>query len=603
MPVTNNYTYTRPKQTIGVCGLLLLFGCKLQRARNMRGFLVVALSLLTTLLESNVVYSQLDEPDVESTITSTVDENIIVEIEIIVDGDCPNPCPWKFTGLITVPGTSCKNYVQCQNGKPIGELECFGKYIFVEEKGGCDIINDAADYCQPVSCPLPPTLPPTTSPTITAKPVTESPTIYPTPKPPPTPRPTPVLFSFMSLIEAKRDLIEATVLQSASGPRTAYTLEGLMGALSIATNQFPSDKTFYVGDYNGESSGLEYGIVNFSALLSQAMSEGIRMDSCDEWNIDYVPAADGGEIFPLSNSCGQFKRAYDTELCLSTEPFECPVDTNMEITAIDINPNPPPGKTGPPPFSCRPHDGVTFPGYYNSFKDIIVQEAYSNSLGRTDLEGCCWWKRGALMTGGRCAIGKLNKYVGKEAADSRGVYVYPNIDFCTDPGAICNDIRTHELRWLIAFVDWSRVETYVDPNTGWSYMEELKKFVDNGLVGDDFIDAVSNIVTKKCHNPNLCADTWGIDPAREYYELKRRNDFRNIISSVFNLPLTPPPTPSPTTLSPTLSPTVYTPPTPRPTRKRKPVVALSPNSSIKCMPNNTLLVSIITLVTTWYALI
>jgi len=40
-------------------------------------------------------------------------------------------------------------------------------------------------------------------------------------------------------------------------------------------------------------------LVNIAAFLSNAMEEGIRIDSCDEWNTD---ARD--DRFPLSNACG-----------------------------------------------------------------------------------------------------------------------------------------------------------------------------------------------------------------------------------------------------------------------------------------------------------
>ena len=36
---------------------------------------------------------------------------------------------------------------------------------------------------------------------------------------------------------------------------------------------------------------------------------------------------------------------------------------------------------------------------------------------------------------------------------------------------------------------------------GWDYISELKKFVDNGLQGNNFIDAVSAIVNRGCHSP------------------------------------------------------------------------------------------------------
>ena len=36
---------------------------------------------------------------------------------------------------------------------------------------------------------------------------------------------------------------------------------------------------------------------------------------------------------------------------------------------------------------------------------------------------------------------------------------------------------------------------------GWNYMDELHKFVDGGFAGSAFIDAVSGIVNRGCHNP------------------------------------------------------------------------------------------------------
>ena len=36
---------------------------------------------------------------------------------------------------------------------------------------------------------------------------------------------------------------------------------------------------------------------------------------------------------------------------------------------------------------------------------------------------------------------------------------------------------------------------------GWNYIDELKKYVDNGMSGNSFIDAVSGIVNRGCHDP------------------------------------------------------------------------------------------------------
>ena len=36
---------------------------------------------------------------------------------------------------------------------------------------------------------------------------------------------------------------------------------------------------------------------------------------------------------------------------------------------------------------------------------------------------------------------------------------------------------------------------------GWDYLTELRKFVDGGMTGTAFIDGVSGIVNRGCHNP------------------------------------------------------------------------------------------------------
>ena len=54
--------------------------------------------------------------------------------------------------------------------------------------------------------------------------------------------------------------------------------------------------------------------------------------------------------------------------------------------------------------------------------------------------------------------------------------------------------------WLAGFFYWiSEVQTYDEG--GWNYIEQLHKFVDNGMNGVAFINAVSGIVNRGCHNP------------------------------------------------------------------------------------------------------
>ena len=65
--------------------------------------------------------------------------------------DCSNPCPPNFTGFQTQPGTSCKKYVQCDNGAVAGELECFGGRIFNSIWQYCDF--ETSTTCAPAPCP------------------------------------------------------------------------------------------------------------------------------------------------------------------------------------------------------------------------------------------------------------------------------------------------------------------------------------------------------------------------------------------------------------------------------------------------------------------
>jgi hypothetical protein len=56
------------------------------------------------------------------------------------------------------------------------------------------------------------------------------------------------------------------------------------------------------------------------------------------------------------------------------------------------------------------------------------------------------------------------------------------------------------LNWIAGLFYWANsVQTYdVD---GWAYTAQLQAWIDGGLQGHAFIDAVSGIVNRGCHNP------------------------------------------------------------------------------------------------------
>jgi hypothetical protein len=53
-----------------------------------------------------------------------------------------------------------------------------------------------------------------------------------------------------------------------------------------------------------------------------------------------------------------------------------------------------------------------------------------------------------LQVRGVCQYGKLNYHLGAKGAAERRQSMYPDIDFCKNPGAICSDRRAPELRWV-----------------------------------------------------------------------------------------------------------------------------------------------------------
>mmetsp|Transcript_910 Transcript_910/g.1752 ORF Transcript_910/g.1752 Transcript_910/m.1752 type:complete len:881 (-) Transcript_910:121-2763(-) len=534
--------------------------------------------------------------------TDTIDIIIDVENE---SGDCPNLCPANYTGLQRKPGTLCKEYVQCSKGNVLSEFKCYGEAIFDAEKGYCDggwnnpSTGGSTVACQPTPCPAPPpTISPTESPSVSlmptvdvtisynntnngtlinpdetvsqpsqpfvnvsitsptvivASPTTPSPTLTPLTQAPttfapitsdPTNMPTPVFSIFQFYVSERVDLLKEVVFKTQSGDLSEeYTMEDFIKSLDVVVYQLPPSKAFFVGQTIDKEeddslpiiSGMEYGLVNLAAFLANAMAEGIRIDSCDE--INEKASDDSGEFYALSNACGQFGRRYEEEDCEgAVESFHCPLDLSMEIAADGLEEG---ENEGIPPFMCKPKDG--FVGFYDTVLKKVEETVFSNSYGRTDVEGCCWWGRGVLLTRGRCTIGRLDYYLGKRATVEGFFSRYPDINFCSTPNAICDDVaRTLELRWVLGFFEWAdRVQSYND--SGWNYMQELQKFYDGSMVGDEFIFQVINILTRGCHN-GLCAE----NDIR--FREKRRDNFRKIIFDIFNLPLTRRPTPSPTPL-------------------------------------------------------
>jgi len=152
------------------------------------------------------------------------------------------------------------------------------------------------------------------------------------------------------------------------------------------------------------------------------------------------------------------------------------------------------------------------------------------SEARTDVEGCCWWGRGAIQMTGVCNFGKLNYFAGKKAADRGKDALFPHVDFCRDPGAIC-DPQQPELKWFSGLFYWlNDVQLY--NVRGASYLSTLKAWVDNGarLTDHSLVDMASGIVNRGCHDAPFEGEN-GMDPCGNgaiHAGENRRKNFEHI---------------------------------------------------------------------------
>ncbi len=131
---------------------------------------------------------------------------------------------------------------------------------------------------------------------------------------------------------------------------------------------------------------------------------------------------------------------------------------------------------------------------------IVVIQISSSSSSSSLTSRCCWWGRGSIQLRGTCAYGKLNYFLGKRAADEGRPSMFPDIDFCRNPQAVCSDTRYPDLKWIAGLSRWiTEIQLY--NKGGFQYVQRLREFVDGGLQDWSFIQGVSGIATQGCHDP------------------------------------------------------------------------------------------------------
>jgi predicted chitinase len=338
-------------------------------------------------------------------------------------------------------------------------------------------------------------------------------------------------------------------------PSTLYTWKDMIAGVKIMASQGIGKQKLYVG----EGSNFKYGLVNLAAFLGQSMKETIMYNACDEnnWSNPAVTKQFGGTPYTASYACGQGKQSYQDYKCskaddaLAGGKMACDWDPKMEMRAHtqaqwygappklfcapkSVVPKAPKWNWGGPwcpqkggygykkPFpddaplsdyfayvnkggSCRDYDPIKAGGwnFCGGAGCANAPAPVFNETGRTDVEGCCWWGRGVIQTTGICNFGKLNYYMGKRGHDENRTVLYPTLDFCKNPEAICEPSSPPELKWIAGFFYWlNDVQSYVDKD-GWVYMDKLKNWTDAGMNVDDksYINACSGIVNRGCYNP------------------------------------------------------------------------------------------------------
>ena len=239
---------------------------------------------------------------------------------------------------------------------------------------------------------------------------------------------------------------------------------------------------------------------------------------------------------------GQYGRNNQDEVCTGKQrSMTCDVDINATITAVSTFKN---GHLIPPAFQCRPKkNSEDFAGYWDSKTGEIEIGAFANRYGRTDLQGCCWWGRGVMMTRGACGFGKINHYLGVNAI-SMGYVNFYDVDFCSYPEVVCNSPYSKDLRWAVGYFEWiDKVQTF---NGTRNYMDELDNLIEsrfNETDAEQFIDIVGFALPVSCPQAS-----WQCDPSVDRRLIdERRENFMTLINALALEDLLPEETTSSTT--------------------------------------------------------
>lgn len=328
-------------------------------------------------------------------------------------------------------------------------------------------------------------------------------------------------------------------------PSNVYKWADFLVALNAMHNVGVGPTKFWLIDpTKDDATNAKYAKVAIAAFLAQSMKETIQYDACDEnnWSINTGDPVN----YPISASCGQLQQDYASygqdPITGRDNPYSCPRNPKMEVTA---NTNAKwygaPGPLFAAPDRVLAKKGLLVNGnvgYWDysawfpaattvdtSAQAYLREEGkvyegqkagkfvWNGSAGKS-IEGCGWWGRGVIQTTGRLNFGKLNHFLGRSHVDPAhagqvvdGIAVtpapadplYADMDLCSNPQLVCSSTEHGEIKWIAGLFFWmNEVQGYHDPAYNWDYHAQLKAYVDGGMKGDAFINAVSGIVNRGC---------------------------------------------------------------------------------------------------------
>jgi len=146
------------------------------------------------------------------------------------------------------------------------------------------------------------------------------------------------------------------------------------------------DEFFYIGQGaqpDDETARLDNGgLLNIALFLTYAIEMSILDDACDEHNTQLINGR-----YPVSNSCGQYGENYQDIVCSAEDAGkECPLDPNQSFSAVTSSFD----LKAPQPFKCAPKTQYRVTGFWDEVElEENDQTAFSNQVGRVDVEGKC----------------------------------------------------------------------------------------------------------------------------------------------------------------------------------------------------------------------